>query len=167
MMNVIWEERPTEVANLLNPAFTGAALRLAVSGYQKEASKGMPFELAFLVFPFALHGATRSRLPRAVSTLMHKWLQENRDFLVDFAERTNALVPFTREAIVFDCQRNILSIDDQGVILPGEGKLKKIADFKKTSDEIKDVFGRAEFVGRWLALSGTAVTIYTLLGVRP
>ena len=62
-MNIAWAERPTEVANLLNPAFTGAALRMAVSGYLREANVGMPFELAFLVFPIALHEATRSRLP--------------------------------------------------------------------------------------------------------
>lgn len=166
-MNVAWVERPTEVANLLNPAFAGAAMSLAVSGYHKEAKHGMPFELAFLVLPFALHSGTRSRLPRAVSTLMHTWLQENRDFLVDFAGRTQALVPFTRESLIFAHQRNILSIEDDGSILPGDTKLKKVNPFKKTSDEIKDSFGRAEFVGRWFALSGTPVTIYTLLGVRP
>ena len=38
---------------------------------------------------------------------------------------------------------------------------------KTVSDEIKETLNRAEFVGRWFALSGTPVTILTLLGVRP
>jgi hypothetical protein len=166
-MSIAWADRPTEVANLLNPAFTGAALRMAVSGYFREANIGMPYELAFLVFPFALHEATRSRLPRAVSTLLHTWLQENRDVVVQFPERTRSLVPFTKEAIVFTCQRSVVTVDDDGALHPGDAILKKVASYKTDSDEIKQVLNRAEFVGRWFALSGTPVTILTLLGVRP
>ena len=166
-MNIAWAERPTEVANLLNPAFTGAALRMAVSGYFRESKVGMPFELAFLVFPIALHGATRSRLPRAVSTLLHTWLQENRDVVVQFPERTRSLVPFTKEAIVFACQRGVLTVDDEGALHAGDAPLKKVASYKTVSEEIKETLNRAEFVGRWFALSGTPVTILTLLGVRP
>ncbi len=166
-MNIAWAERPTEVANLLNPAFTGAALRMAVSGYLREAKVGMPFELAFLVFPIALHEATRSRLPRAVSTLLHTWLQENRDVVVQFPERTRSLVPFTKEAIVFACQRGVLTIDDAGALHPGDTNLRTMAAYKTSNEEIKHAMNRAEFVGRWFALSGTPVTILTLLGVRP
>lgn len=166
-MYIAWAERPTEVANLLNPAFTGAALRMAVSGYFREANMGMPFELAFLVFPIALHEATRSRLPRAVSTLLHTWLQENRDVVVQFPERTRSLVPFTKEAIVFACQRGVLTVNDNGSLHAGNAPLKKVASYKTVSDDIKKTLNRAEFVGRWLALSGTPMTIFTLLGVRP
>jgi hypothetical protein len=166
-MNLAWEERPTELANLLNPAFTGAVLRMAVSGYVREAQPGMPFELAFLVFPFCLHRATRGRLPRAVSTLLHTWLQENKDVLVQFPERSRSLVPFTKEAIAFACQRGVLTIDDAGLLQQGEATLKGITSYKTTSDEVKEATSRGEFVGRWFALSGTPITIYTLLGVRP
>lgn len=166
-MNTAWDERPTEVANLLNPAFTGAMLRMAVSGFFREAHTGMPFELAALVLPFALHEATRSRLPRAVSTLLHTWLQENRDVVVQFPERTRSLVPYTKEAIMFACQRGVLTVDDDGTVCPGDAALKQLPSYKKTNDDIKAALNRAEFVGRWLALSGTSVTILTLLGVRP
>jgi hypothetical protein len=166
-MNPPWHERPIELANLLNPAFTGAALRFAVAGYVKETEVGMPFELAFLIFPFCLHRATRSRLPRAVSTLLHAWLQENRDVLVLFPERSRSLVPFTKEAILFTCQREVLKVDDAGLLWPGDAGLRGITSYKTASDEAKEATNRAEFVGRWFALSGTPVTIYTLLGVRP
>lgn len=166
-MNPSWDERPTELANLLNPAFTGAVLRFAVAGYLREAQAGMPFEIAFLVFPFCLHRATSVRLPRAVSTLLHSWLQENRDVLVQFPERSRSLVPFTKEAIIFACQRGVITIDDLGHLQPGDAALRGITSYKTASEEVKEATSRAEFVGRWLALSGTPVTIYTLLGVRP
>ena len=106
-------------------------------------------------------------MPRAVSTLLHTWLQDNRDVVVQFPERTRSLVPYTKEALVFACQRGILTVDDDGTIRPGDTTLKQLTAYKRTSDEIKAALNRAEFVGRWFALSGTSVTILTLLGVRP
>lgn len=166
-MSTDWNDRPTEVANLLNPAFTGTVLRFAVAGYCGEANTGMPFALAFVVFPFALHATTRSKLPRAVSTLLHAWLQDNREVVVQFAERTRSLAPFTREAIIFACQRGVLKIDDQGLLHDGDQKLNGLTSYKKTSGDIKETLSKADFVGRWFALSGSPTTIFTLLGVRP
>jgi hypothetical protein len=165
-----WAERPTEVANLLNPAFVGVLLRKAVDGYTAEAEMGLPFELAFLVVPLCLHPATVSRLPaRAASTPLHTWLQreENRDVLVSFGDRVSALVPFTREAIVFAGQRGVITFDDTGRLQAGDGPLRGISTYPNTSDDIKQAVRRAEFVGRWFALAGTTTTIFSLLGVRP
>src|ERR1700681_3010467 len=102
-MMLPWNERPTEVANLLNPAFVGVLLRKAIDGYTEEVQSGMPFELLFLVPPFCLHPATAERLPRSPSvTPLHVWLQreENRDVLLAFADRASAVVPFVREALL-------------------------------------------------------------------
>lgn len=124
-MMLRWEERPTEVANLLNPAFVGILLRRAVDGYAQHSQKGMPLELLFLVLPFCLHAATARRLPRAVSTPLHVWLQraENRDVLISFAERASALVPFGREAIMFAAQRGVLAIEESGLLRAGDAGL--------------------------------------------
>lgn len=103
-----WNDRPTEVANLYNPAFFGVLLRKAIERYTEEAKAGMPFELLFLVPPFCLHPATANRLPRSPSaTPLHVWLQreKNRDVLVSFAQRATAIVPFVREALLFCCER--------------------------------------------------------------
>jgi Family of unknown function (DUF6521) len=165
-----WAERPTEVANLLNPAFIGTLLRKAVEGYAEETESGLPFELAFLVIPLCLHPDTVSRLPaRAASTPLHIWLQreENRDVLVSFGDRVSALVPFTREALVFAGQRGVIAFDDSGRLRPGDAPLRGITTYPNTSDDIKQAVRRAEFVGRWFALAGTTATIYSLLGVRP
>ncbi len=165
-----WGERPTEVANLLNPAFIGVLLRKAVEGYAEEAENGLPFELAFLVIPLCLHPDTVIRLPaRAASTPLHTWLlrEENRDVLVSFGDRVSALVPFTREALVFAGQRGVIVFDESGRVRAGDASLRGITTYPNTSDDIKQAVRRAEFVGRWLALAGTTATIYSLLGVRP
>ena len=165
-----WIERPVEISNLLNPAFAGVLLRKAVEGYRSEAEAGMPVELAFLVMPIGLHPGTAKRLPaRPSSTPLHAWLQreENRDVIVRFEERVGSLAPFTREAIIFAAQRRVLDIDEGGRIVPGAEGLRGFTAFKNSGAEIKDAISHCLFVGRWLALSGTPATIYSLLGVRP
>ena len=87
---------------------------------------------------------------------------------MQFPERSRSLVPFTKEAIVFALvSRRVLTVEDAGLLQPGDAPLKGITAYKTASDEVKEAISRAEFVGRWFALSGTPVTIYTLLGVRP
>jgi hypothetical protein len=93
--------------------------------------------------------------------------EENRDVLVSFGERVSALVPFTREALVFAGQRGVIVFDDSGRLRAGDAPLRGITTYPNTSDDIKQAVRRAEFVGRWFALAGTTATIYSLLGVRP
>ncbi len=165
-----WTERPVEISNLLNPAFTGVLLRRSVDGYKSEAEGGMPIELVFLVMPLGLHPATARRLPsRPTSTPLHAWLQreENRDVLVRFDERVRSLAPFTREGMIFAAQRRVLDIDEMGGVIPGVEPLRGFSTYKTCGEEVKDAVNRCFFVGRWLALSGTTATIYSLLGVRP
>jgi len=165
-----WDDRPTEVANLLNPAFAGALLRLSLDGYAREARAGLPFELAFLVLPICLHAGTTSRLPVSPSTTpIHAWLQRdaNRDVLVTFPDRLRSLVPFTREAILFAAQRGVISVDDAGRLGAGPNRLRGITAYRISGQEVREAARRAEFTGRWFALSGTTSTIYTLFGVRP
>ena len=87
--------------------------------------------------------------------------------LVSFGDRVSALVPFTREAIVFAGQRGVIAFDDTGRLQVGDGPLRGISTYPNTSDDIKQAVRRAEFVGRWFALAGTTTTIFSLLGVRP
>ncbi len=45
---------------------------------------------------------------------------------------------------------------------------KRIADdLKDSSDEVRFCAKRAEFVGKWLASSGSSGTVMSILGVRP
>ena len=162
-----WASRPAEVANLLNPAFTGVLLRQAVDGYVRESAAGMPFAIAFLVLPFSLHKGTSDRLPARVTTYVQQWVQDNRDVLVTFPSRMRTLLPYTREGIIFASQRQVLLIDGDGLLQPGAKKPYGVSNYLSSSPRIAESLKQATFMGRWLALSGTPTTLYSVLGVTP
>ena len=162
-----WDERPQDVANLLNPAYVGTLVYRAVVGFGDEANRGMPFPLLFLVPPFVMHEGTRGRLPRSIATTLPTWLQDHKDIIVEFGKRTTTLVPYTRESVLFLLDRNILSFDDNGDFIRGNANPKGVTKYQKISETVQQSYRRAEFVGKWLARSGSPMTIYALLGVTP
>jgi hypothetical protein len=162
-----WAMRPDEVAHLLNPAFTGVLLRRSVDAYVRESSSGMPFSLVFLVLPFALHRGTFDRLPAKATHRLPQWIQDNRDILVTFPRRMRTLVPYTREGLIFAAQRRILAFGTDGSVNPGPKKLRGLSTFLKSGFDIPAILMRAQFMGRWLALSGSPSTLFSVLGVTP
>src|SRR5205085_2738328 len=121
---------------------------------------GMPLPLAFLILPVILHEATRARVPTAVTTKLHVWLQEHPEVRVNFAERTMELAPFTREALLFLVARGHLQVAEDGAITVtgklGRGK----AGLLEHSDEMKESLSKAKFVGRWFASAGEPATVF-------
>jgi Family of unknown function (DUF6521) len=63
-----WTGRPREEANLLNPAFCCTALTSSIVGYMGVDAEGMPYPLAFMILPIALHKTTREALPQNTRT---------------------------------------------------------------------------------------------------
>jgi hypothetical protein len=168
MALVEWEQRPQDVANLLNPAFDGFLLYHAIAGFQREAEDGMPFELAFLVLPLVLHEPTRSRLPSKVTTHLPTWLQDHRDVLLGLGDRIEDLVPYTQEAIRFLTAHELVTINEASHCLTGPDSYKRgIGPYSQSSDEIHQCIRAATSVGRWLALSGNTTTVFALLGIKP
>ena len=168
MALVDWNIRPQDVANLLNPAFGGLLLHRALTGHKNETGSGMPLELVFLVLPFVLHEPTRSRLPVKVTTHLATWLQNERDVLLQFGERTADLVPYTQESILFLATHGLVEIDKDGRLFPGRAKFKQgVGSVTTASDEVHDCYRAAFAVGRWLSLSGNSTTLYSMLGIRP
>lgn len=162
-----WAERPSEVANLLNPAFCGLLLREAVSGYESATPAGMPFPLAFLVLPVVLHEATRGLLPGTTRTSLHAWLQENPQARVNFAERARELNPWTREALLYLAARGAVRFAEGGVVRAA-GKLSRgRTALEEGSAEVKLCLQKAKLVGKWFALAGDTATVFQMWGVRP
>jgi hypothetical protein len=81
--------------------------------------------------------------------------------------RAQALVPFTKEALIFGGVHGFIKIEN--------GKLEPVASssaavnrvLSVSSDEVRLCAKRASFIGKWFASSGSAATILALLGVRP
>ena len=160
-----WENRPIEIANLLNPAFCGEVLRLAVGEYVKARQAAFPYSLAFLVLPIVLHRATRESIRKGERRQLHVWMQDNQEVRIRFAERASDLVPVTRESIAFLLQVNALNMDAQaGLRVVAQRRSRASTEPR---GEVADCYQKAINVGRWFARAGSPTTIYTIWGVKP
>ncbi len=163
-----WNDRAVEEANLFNPAFCAMLIAKASKDYLKKGREPLPFSLTFLVLPLVVHPSTRAALPYSTITSLISWTQEHQGDLVEFGAHTRALLPYTREAIMFGLAHKVLALDESGGI--NTGKYCVTPTKNKTelfTPEVRDCLDRAGFVGRWFAGAGTASTIYSVLGVSP
>lgn len=173
MLTPKWSNRTAEERNLLNPGFCTALLWHAASGYQNQTNSstpddiGLPLELSFLVLPFVLRGDTRRTLPGNIRTSLAVWLDNNPIQRSAVATAAIALRPFTREAIVFGSQSQLVEIRERRLIAESTVKRKMNSLLlKRVTQEVRECCSRAEFVGRWLHENGSPQTIMALMGVR-
>lgn len=159
-----FENRPTEVANLLNPAFCGEILLRAIAQYRTTSGQAFPYALAFLVLPIVLHKRTRESIPLRTRQQLHAWLQEHQEVRVGFAERAKEMVPFTSETVMFLLQLNQLAVSDRGELLI---RRRSGARRVQTTAEIEDCYKKALLVGRWFARSGAVENVFAMWGVKP
>lgn len=162
-----WSQRSREERSLLNPAFCANLLWNAARGYAGVGRGSLSFEESFLVLPFVLHRETREALPRDTRTSLAVWLDENPLARGRIASRARLLVAFTKEAMTFG--------GVHGFIRLGEGRLQAdeawnrsvTRSLKESSKEVRACARRAEFIGKWFAVAGSAPTVLALIGVRP
>ncbi len=160
-----WNAIPSEIANLLNPAFCSVIIHEACIEYHKNSLSFMPYTLSFLVLPLILHKPTRESLPRDTRTKFHRWVHSNEHIRVNFHNRAKNLGPYTKDALLFCSSHNLLTISDQAELIPESNRLSSLT--WTSSSDTNNCRTKAKFLGRWLAKSGEVATIYTLLGVRP
>lgn len=160
-----WNERPIEVRTLFNPAFCGVILYSAIQSYQKEIGSGMPIPLVFLVLPLVLHSKTRTCLPRAKTSNLGLWCKENESQLIMLAERAQSLNRIVIQTIALLCLDEHFKIENS-LITVGK-KIGGIPAYLNTSDEIKEIYNKSAFLGKWFANAGEVSNVYTYLGVRP
>lgn len=166
MTTTPWAERPIEQARLLNPAFLGALLWSSAKGYASIENGSQPYALSFLAVPVVLHKKTREILPGTTRTSLGVWLNGNPQVLVGFSGRAMSLVPLVKEAILFAASGGLVQIRMSRVV--AGPRPKTMARFElEASDEVKTCMKKAEFVGRWFALSGEYTTVMALWGVTP
>jgi len=159
-----WNERSTEIAYLLNPAFCGRLLYKTISKYNQEAKRPFPFPLVYLVLPLLLHRRTREAISSRSKLLL--WIQNNESLLISYADRAKQLVPITNEAIEWLLQCNCVRFTASAEleISPTTPSLSKT---KFTDDEVKDCLNKSEHIAKWFVNAGKTETIFIALGVRP
>lgn len=159
-----WNQRPFEIRNLFNPAFCGLILFKALRGYEEHDAKGMPFSLALLVLPLALHKDSREALESGKRSYFLRVLEANPSILVGFPVRASNLLPFALEAFGMLMARGCIEVSK-------DGRIKTISDGVRKSDvgtpETVSCQRVARFIGKEFARIDDRVTVYTTLGVRP
>lgn len=94
-----WDQRPFEVRNLFNPAFCGLVMFRALSGYEEEDSRGMPFSLSLLVLPLSLHKDSREVIASSPRSYLLKTAEKNQQIMVGFSDRATQMLPYTFEGL--------------------------------------------------------------------
>ncbi len=161
-----WQERPREIANLFNPAFTALLLAKTLAGYASGKPTGMPVVLSYLVLPIILHPDTRDALPRASSTNMYGWIAEHPHLKALFPARARKSIPFTQEAIRFGIIYGKLAVAGPSLDM-GIRKFALSAAPPDATDEVKVCLQKAAFIGRWFAETDSPHTILATWGIRP
>lgn len=162
-----WEKRPPEIKYLLNPAFCGRILYVAITEFENRTGNNMPFALAYLILPMVLHKETRDRIhPRSRKTL-YNWVQSNQSILINLPTRARGLVDITSEALDFLLCSGIVLLNEKGEI-GSTPKRKKVNEKRyANNEEIVDCIAKTKYIARWFADAGTVENVFVCLGVRP
>lgn len=157
-----WDLRSPAVATMLNPALIATILTSAAERYESVSTKGMPWELAFIVTPLVLHRGSRESLPPTRRTHIPKWVGDNPLLLTAFPERAKAMVPHIREGIRY-------AVNQQTIVIEN-GKLFGLLPATKrppADGDIQSIVHAAGFLGGWFTKSESTSTIYAMFGVTP
>lgn len=158
-----WDKRSWVTAGMLNPAVIAAIIVSAAHMYEEHSGDPMPWELIFLAVPMAMHRDTRESLPSRVDSYAAKWVSENAGLHATFARRVSGMLPYAREGMRYGLRSGALALVDDGRLRGNPGwKLHKERD-----KELSLIVGKAAFLGRWFAHTGSPATLFALFGVAP
>lgn len=160
-----WNNRPFIVANILNPAFCGEILRIAIKAYKDATKDNIPFALTILILPFLLNKNTRNSLPPKTSKVFYEWIEENPIIKTKLPVQIKSLVPYTREAVLFLIYHEALKLDACGDLELKSYRKKKLHYLNDV--EVNEVFTKAKMLGKWLSGVGNVSTIYATIGIKP
>ena len=162
-----WEQRPQEVANLLNPAFCGRVIYQCILGHASEEARPMPYALGFIVLPLVLHPSTRATM-QGSTRHFQVWLGGNQEIKLGLASRARSLVPHAREAFAFLWQTGMIAAQPPDASLVIAKRLRRTPrGASPMSDDTKDCLTKATLLGKWFARANSPATVYTLLGLMP
>lgn len=157
-----WVNRPNTVAFLLNPAFCGEVLKRCIIEYQKINNSGISFQLIFLILPFILNQSIRDILPATSRKNFISWLEENQILKKDLPQSIKAMVPYTKESIMFLLMYEVIDIDENGMF-----KITKRNKSLNSGAEVADCYKKAAIMGKLLAKAGSSQFIFTNIGIKP
>ncbi len=165
-----WEQRPVEVANLLNPPFCAILLREAIQAYEQKDSRGMSYLLIYLILPFVVHAKTRHSIPNRPNYTFIEWLERQKTNSMILTDRIQQLTLFTKEGLLWGIQEDVFKFgseeDKFGNLVTSSRVLQFDESWSPDSTPV-DCKNKARIIGTWFAEIGDVTTIYRSLGIRP
>jgi len=162
-----WSDRPVEVANLLNPAFSAVVTHECVRNYEKAATVSMPFALAFLAVPIALHAPTRAKLPKSTLAKMRPWLEATPEARVGFTKRARTLQRFVREGVLFASHHGLIECSGSGDFTALRKTQLSLPESWRPGSDAYECLRAVGLVARWFATTAGTPTLFALWGVKP
>ena len=151
-----WSNRSKEVAFLFNPAYCGKILFFVIRKYNECTRKeDFPFALIYLLLPILVYPLSSEKINSR--TRFSKFVNDNPELFINFAERSKNFVTITNEAVEFLMACDVLRLNSNATFSCNK-------ELKKSDEEI---IKKAENLGKMLANAGTINVIYLMLGVRP
>ncbi len=164
------QHRSHEERNLLNPAFCSTILWYGCKGAKEYAAsprRSLSYIESFLLLPIVLHQKSRASLPIQIRSSLPVWINSQPLHIASLPDRAQTLVPYTKEAIILGCSSQLLHIEGNELFCNTSYSRKINKSSRSSSDEVRECFKKAEFLGKWFAHTGSPETIFTLFEVRP
>jgi hypothetical protein len=159
-----WDRRPIEIRNLFNPAFCGLVLSRALTGYQEQDARGMPFSLTLLVLPLCLHKDSREVVSNSPRSYLLKTIEKNQQTMVGFANRVTQMLPYAFEGFGLLMERGCIAVAEDGRIRAVPDTVRKTVAGTAETVSCQRV---ARIVGKEFARIADRATVYTTFGIRP
>jgi len=154
-----------DVFSITNPALGSLILWSFLQGFEAAKKNGCPFTLIFLPLPLVLSQSIRDEFKGTnAETGLYTWITRKQSVLINLDTRINMSSTLTRNAIIFGCSNEILTIQENGTILSKNKGLFK-SRINESSDEIKEMINVSRKLGIWLSQVNSTSSILNSLGL--
>ena len=160
-------ELTQEEFNLYNPAYTGFLIYSLLREFDNMDRNGINPALIYLCLPLILNKGLSTKLPSSYKTSLIAWLVDNETLLINFSQRINSFFDITQNAMDFLFENKLLEVTPDNNIMFVKSKLAKSPAMFEKSNTMKRQLSASKLLGKWLAVSPDAATIYSVLGIRP
>ncbi|MBX7135532.1 MAG: hypothetical protein K1X67_22925 [Fimbriimonadaceae bacterium] len=149
-----------------NPALGALIIRAFVEAYVKEDPAGVPLSLIYLPLPIVLSGEIASTLEETVATTgLLPWVGRFPQVTIGFPERLTRTAKFSRHGLLFGIRQRILTVNDQGHVLPISTGLKRKPNFDAVTEPGR-AMKLAKRLGGWTGRVRSEETVFVCLGAH-
>lgn len=130
-----------------------------VEGYRQESNGSIYFPVLQLSATLVLNRSITDKLPRNRTHSMPAWIQNNVNHLIGFHAKSNDLLPYLKEGILWGSSHNILNVSNDSLVSLTPSNSPNF--FKIINDNIGlSAYHKTSIrTGRWFAHSGLPNTI--------